>query len=97
MSRTGGASAPTTPSPSTASVRFGMAHAFVITAFLAAAVILSLTAHMAVQDILILLGGAGSVSVAVLISANIKTGGKGSGGGLLRRLLNAALTNGSGN
>ncbi|MFE2553636.1 hypothetical protein ACFXGI_34650 [Streptomyces sp. NPDC059355] len=73
-----------------------MAHAFVITAFLAAAVILSLVAHMQAKDILILLGGAGAVSVAVLVSANVRGGGKGGGGGLLSRLLNAALSNGTG-
>lgn len=71
-------------------VRFGMPHALVIAAYLAAAVLLSLYAHMPVQDILVLLGGAGAVSVAVLVASNVKNG-KGGGGGLLRRLLNAAL------
>ncbi|MFF0561521.1 hypothetical protein [Streptomyces sp. NPDC004266] len=75
-----GASAPVS------GMRFGMAHAFVIAAYLAAAVLLSLIARMPVEDILILLGGAGAVSVAVLVASNVR-----SGGGLLRRLLNAAI------
>ncbi|MFD6470045.1 hypothetical protein [Streptomyces goshikiensis] len=85
-------------SPTTSSVRFGMAHALVITAFLAAAVILSLTAHMPARDILTLLGGAGAVAVVVLVSANVRGGGndKNGGMGLLRRLLSAAFTPGAG-
>ncbi|MFF9011235.1 hypothetical protein ACF087_36390 [Streptomyces goshikiensis] len=84
-----GASAPVS------GVRFTSAHAFVITAYLAAAVLLTLIAHMAVQDILVLLGGAGAVSVAVLVASGVNSG-KGGGTGLLRRLLNAAVGPGSG-
>ncbi|MGW0395969.1 hypothetical protein ACWDYJ_34945 [Streptomyces sp. NPDC003042] len=82
-------------SASTPGVRFTMAHAFVITAYLAAAVLLTLIAHTPVQDILFLLGGAGAVSVAVLVASNVKDG-KGGGTGLLRRLLNAAVGPGNG-
>ncbi|WP_327359895.1 hypothetical protein [Streptomyces sp. NBC_01296] len=85
------------PAPTISSGRFGMAHALVITAFLAAAVILTLAAHMAARDTLTLLGGAGAVAVVVLVSANVKGGnGKDGGTGLLRRLLSAAFSPGSG-
>ncbi|MFK0047724.1 hypothetical protein ACIQU4_27280 [Streptomyces sp. NPDC090741] len=86
------------PATATSSVRFGMAHALVITAFLAAAVILTLAAHMPARDTLALLGGAGADAVVVLVSANVKGGGNGTNGGtgLLRRLLSAAFTPGSG-
>ncbi|WP_329375740.1 hypothetical protein OG625_00275 [Streptomyces sp. NBC_01351] len=79
----------------TGGVRFTAAHAFVITAYLAAAVLLALIAHMPVQDILVLLGGAGAVSVAVLVASNVNDG-KGGRTGLLRRLLNAAVGPGNG-
>ncbi|MEV5239557.1 hypothetical protein AB0K89_10660 [Streptomyces cinnamoneus] len=87
--------APTT-SPAAAAGRFGMPQALVLVAYLAAAVTLSLAAHMPVRDVAILLGAAGTVGVTVLLAASVK-GGKNTGGGrgLLRRLLNAALTNSS--
>ncbi|WP_191878679.1 MULTISPECIES: hypothetical protein [Streptomyces] len=69
-----------------------MAHASVITAFLAAAVALSLTARMPVQDILVLLGGVGAVSVAVLVAAGVRN----VGAGLSSRLLRAAFAPGTG-
>ncbi|WP_328623644.1 MULTISPECIES: hypothetical protein [unclassified Streptomyces] len=84
MNSLDGASAPTS------GMRFGMAHAFVINAFLGAAVLLSVVAHMPVQDILVLLGGAGAVGVAVLVASTVK-GGKSGQAGLLRRLLTAAF------
>ncbi|MEU8992833.1 hypothetical protein AB0C98_41720 [Streptomyces sp. NPDC048558] len=78
-------------------VRFGMPQAFVIVAFLAAAVVLSLTARMPVRDVALLLGAAGGVGVGVLLVANMKGGGRSRGGGrLLRRLLHAALGNNAG-
>lgn len=76
---------------------FGMPHALVIIAFLAAAVVLSLFAHMPVHtvyDVLLLLGGAGSVGVAVVLA--VAFGERRRGGSLLRRLLNAVLNNGAG-
>ncbi|MEU4213222.1 hypothetical protein AB0F13_25080 [Streptomyces sp. NPDC026206] len=74
-----------------------MPQALVLVAYLAAAVTLSLSARMPVRDVAILLGAAGVVGVTVLLAASVK-GGRSTGGrrGLLRRLLNAALTNGSG-
>ncbi|OEJ49663.1 hypothetical protein [Streptomyces agglomeratus] len=73
--------------------RFGIAQAFVIVTFVAAAVILSLVAHMEVQDVALLLAAAGGVGVAVLVAANVKNRSRGL---LLRRVLNAVLTPGSG-
>lgn len=78
-----------------AAVRFGMPQALVLVAFLAAAVILSLVAHMSVRDVAILLGAAGGVGVAVVASTTMKGGG-GGGVRLLKRLLSAAVNNGSG-
>ncbi|MEH0589793.1 hypothetical protein QA942_39510 [Streptomyces sp. B21-106] len=77
-------------------VRFGMPQALVILGFLAAAVVLHLVAHTEVQDTALLLAAAGAVSVAVLISTGFHRGGRGHGG-LLRRLLKAALSSGSSN
>ncbi|MEV5242582.1 hypothetical protein AB0K89_26270 [Streptomyces cinnamoneus] len=89
--------APTTsPAPAAAAGRFGMPQALVLVAYLAAAVTLSLTAHMPVHNVAILLGAAGTVSVTVLLAASVKEGrNTGGGRGLLRRLLNAALANSS--
>ncbi|GGR46332.1 hypothetical protein [Streptomyces netropsis] len=87
----------TPASPAPAAGRFGMPQALVLVAYLAAAVILSLAARMPVRDVAILLGAAGVVGVTVLLAANVKGGrSAGRGKGLLRRLLAAALTNGSG-
>ncbi|MEU7222271.1 hypothetical protein [Streptomyces chrestomyceticus] len=78
----------------TAAPRFGMAHAVVIVAFLAAAVILHLAARMTVRDVAVLLAAAGSIGVAVLLAANTRSGQRG-GRRLLRRLLNAVLAPGT--
>ncbi|MDK9496168.1 hypothetical protein QEZ40_000511 [Streptomyces katrae] len=86
MNRTIEATAPTP------TARFGMAHAFVITAFLTAGVVLSLTARMPAQEILVLLGGVGAVSVAVLVAAGVRN----AGAGLPSRLLRAAFAPGTG-
>ncbi|MFF3275968.1 hypothetical protein ACFYWU_34275 [Streptomyces chrestomyceticus] len=76
-----------------AAPRFGMAHAVVIVAFLAAAVILHLAARMTVRDVTFLLAAAGSIGVAVLLAANIR--GERRGGRLLHRLLSAFLAPGT--
>ncbi|EDY59942.1 MULTISPECIES: hypothetical protein [Streptomyces] len=74
---------------------FGMPQALVILGFLSAAVVLRLVTPIAVRDIVVLLSAAGGTSVAVLLAAgfNSRRGGQ----GLLRRLISAALTSGSGN
>jgi hypothetical protein len=72
-----------------------MPQAFVLVAFLTAAVVLSLVAHMAARDVVILLGAVGSVGVAVVLATTTKGGGRG-GGRLLKRLLSAAMNNGAG-
>ncbi|MEU7206093.1 hypothetical protein [Streptomyces sp. NPDC045470] len=77
-----------------AAPRFGMAHALVIVAFLAAAVILHLAASMTVRDVTLLLAAAGGVGVAVLLAANTR-GGRRGGRRLLQRLLNAILAPGT--
>ncbi|MEU5075994.1 hypothetical protein AB0G76_31205 [Streptomyces asoensis] len=88
-----------TPTDSSSSVnaapaRFGMPQALVILGFLTAAVVLHLVAHTDVQDTVTLLSAAGGVSVAALLAAGFRnSSGR---GGLLRRLLNAALNPGSG-
>ncbi|MGV9502698.1 hypothetical protein ACWDQ0_30900 [Streptomyces sp. NPDC003642] len=73
---------------------FGMPQAIVILGFLSAAVILRLITPMTVRDIVALLVVAGIISVIVLLAAGYR---RRSGHSLLRRLLNAALTSGSGN
>ncbi|MER6138312.1 hypothetical protein [Streptomyces sp. NPDC001815] len=94
--------AKTSSAPAAAAVAvplFGMAQAVVIVAFLAAAVLLSLFAQMSVSDVLVLLGSVGAVGAAVVVTANVKVGsgrGGSGGGGLLKRLLSAALNNGAG-
>lgn len=87
--------APASPAPAVAADFFGMAQALVIVAFLAAAVVLSLCAHMPVRDVLLLLGAAGAIGVAVVVAANAKSG-TGKQEKLIRRLVAAALNNGSG-
>lgn len=74
---------------------FGMPQALVILGFLFAAVVLRLASHMSVRDIVTLLTVAGITSVVVLLA----TGRNNRPGGhrMLRRLLSAALTSGSGN
>jgi hypothetical protein len=72
----------------------GMPHALVILGFLTAAVVLRLAARGSVQDTVVLLGVSGGVSVVVLLAAGHHGRARRR---LLRRLLNAALTPGSGN
>ncbi|MEV6179882.1 hypothetical protein [Streptomyces sp. NPDC052015] len=72
--------------------RFGMPQALVLLGFLAATVVLRLVADMTIHDIVVLLTAAGSIGVAVLVAASIRN----VGGRLLRRLIKAALTSGSG-
>ncbi|MFF9819803.1 hypothetical protein [Streptomyces sp. NPDC014006] len=74
---------------------FGMPQALVILGFLFAAVVLRLTAHMSVRDIVMLLTVAGIASVGVLLATGFNN--RPGGHSLLRRLLSAALTSGSGN
>jgi hypothetical protein len=73
-----------------ASPRFGMPHALVIIGFITAASVLG-ALGMNVQDILLLLGGAGGVSVTVVLAASL---GKPRSSGLLRRVITAALNQG---
>ncbi len=74
---------------------FAMPQALVILGFLTAAVVLRLSAHMTVQDIVVLLTVAGTTSVAVLLAVGIHS--RRGGHSLLRRMLKAALTSASGN
>ncbi|MFD5588825.1 hypothetical protein ACFWII_34095 [Streptomyces sp. NPDC127063] len=74
---------------------FGMPQALVILGFLFAAVVLRLVAQMAVRDIVMLLTVVGTTSVAVVLAAGFNS--RRGGHSLLRRLLSAALTSGSGN
>lgn len=68
-----------------------------LVAFLAAAVILSLVAHMAVRDIVFLLVAAGGVGAAVVLATTMKGGGgRGRGRSLFKRLLTAVVNNGAG-
>ncbi|WP_326763233.1 hypothetical protein OG978_47405 (plasmid) [Streptomyces sp. NBC_01591] len=86
-------SAPAVITPS----RFGMAQAIVLVAFVTAAVVLCLAAHMPVNtvyDVLLLLGGAGSIGVAVLLAAGVSDRRR--SGNFLRRIVTAVLNNGSG-
>ncbi|MER5347839.1 hypothetical protein ABT030_47835 [Streptomyces mirabilis] len=89
------------PSPGSASsgaaspAGFGLPQALVILGFLTASVVLRLVARASVQDTMILLGAAGSISVVVLLATSFRHGP--SRRRLLRRLLNAALMPGSGN
>ncbi|MFF1401066.1 hypothetical protein ACFVZD_46095 [Streptomyces sp. NPDC058287] len=88
-----------TPSASAVIVpsRFGMAHAIVLVAFVTAAVVLCLATRMPVNnvsDVLLLLGGAGSIGVAVLLSAGV--GNRRRSGNFLRRIVTAVLNNGTG-
>ncbi|MEU0386552.1 hypothetical protein [Streptomyces chartreusis] len=73
----------------------GMPQALVILGLLSAAIVLRLVTPIAVRDIVVLLSVAGGTSVAVLLAAgfNSRRGGQ----SLLRRLISAALTSGSGN
>ncbi|MGJ5797459.1 hypothetical protein [Streptomyces griseorubiginosus] len=66
----------------------------VVLGFVAAAVVLRLVAGMSLRDSVTLLAAAGAVAVAVLLTVAFPSGSRKRG--LLRRLLNAALTPGSG-
>ncbi|MCX4673540.1 hypothetical protein OG453_44085 [Streptomyces sp. NBC_01381] len=83
------------PSTAAAPLPFDMPQAFVLVAFLAAAVVLTLTAHMDVNDILILLGGAGGIGAVVLFSAHMKQKGPRAGAGVFRRIITAVLNQGT--
>ncbi|GAA2331293.1 hypothetical protein [Streptomyces cuspidosporus] len=74
---------------------FGMPQALVILGFLSAAVVLRLVTAITVRDIVVLLSVAGGTSVAVLLAAGFNSRRRGHS--LLRRLISAALTSGSGN
>ncbi|MGW4790659.1 hypothetical protein [Streptomyces sp. NPDC004230] len=78
-------------SSSTAGASFGMAHAVVIVAFLAAAVVLALVARMELRDILFLLAGVGAIAASVLVSAHFMNRRVGAGLGLLRRVISAVV------
>ncbi|WP_405968965.1 hypothetical protein OG496_55260 [Streptomyces sp. NBC_00988] len=84
----------TSPSPA-APAGIGMAQALVVLGFVAAAVVLRLAAGMSMRDSVTLLAAAGAIGVAVLLAVGFPRGG--GGRSLLRRLLKAALTPGSGN
>ncbi|MGW7521130.1 hypothetical protein ACWGJ2_36670 [Streptomyces sp. NPDC054796] len=64
-------------------------------AFLTAAVVLSMVAHMAIADVVLLLLAAGGVGAAVVAATTLQRGGHGAGR-LLKRLLKAAVTSGNG-
>ncbi|MFE0449097.1 hypothetical protein [Streptomyces fungicidicus] len=74
---------------------FGMPQALVILGFLSAAVVLRLVTPIAVRDIVVLLSVAGGTSVAVLLAVGFNS--RRGSHSLLRRLISAALTSGSGN
>jgi hypothetical protein len=81
--------APGLPSGSQApAVRFGTPHACVIVFVITAAVLATL--GMAVQDVLLLIGGAGTMGAAVVLA--VVTGGRSSGG--FGRFLRAYLNSG---
>ena len=84
----------TEPQVPAAPARFGMPQATVVLGFVAAAVVLRVLAGMSLRDSVTLLAAAGAVGVAVLLAVAFPSGG--GKRGLLRRLLNAALTPGSG-
>ncbi|MEV0254625.1 hypothetical protein AB0H82_10210 [Streptomyces sp. NPDC050732] len=80
------------PSTAAAPLPFDMPQAFVLVAFLAAAVVLTLIAHMNVGDILILLGGAGGIGAGVLFSVHMKSRRSPRAGmSLFRRIITAVL------
>jgi hypothetical protein len=70
-------------------VRFGTPHACVIVVFVITAAVLA-TLGMAVQDVLLLIGGAGTMGAAVVLA--VVTGGRCGGG--LGRFLRAYLNSG---
>ncbi|MFI7352178.1 hypothetical protein ACIBSR_38730 [Streptomyces sp. NPDC049936] len=73
------------PSDTTPANRFGMPHALVIIAFIVTAAFLA-PDDMSVEQVLLLLGGAGGIGAAVVALAT--SGGR---GGRLTRLLRAYL------
>lgn len=86
------ATEPTPPAGETTATgsRFGMSHALVITACIATAAILA-TLGMPVQDVLLLIAGAGGIGAAVVVAA--VTGGR--RGGRMGRLMRAYLSSGN--
>lgn len=73
-----------------AGARFGIPHALVIICFVAAATVLA-ALGMTVQETILLLSGAGGAGAAVVLITGY---GKRGSGGVLRRVLRAALTQG---
>ncbi|WP_432128059.1 hypothetical protein [Streptomyces sp. bgisy082] len=90
VGRSAAESATSDPLPS----RFGIAHAhaLVLVAFLAAAVILRLAAKMDVNDIGILLCWAGAIGVIVVLATNTGSRGPGAPRRLLGRVLAAVFS-----
>lgn len=86
------ATEPTPPTGETTATgsRFGMSHAPVIIACIVTAAILA-TLGMRVQDVLLLIAGAGSIGAAVVVAA--VTGGR--RGGRMGRLMRAYLSSGN--
>ncbi|GAA2426825.1 hypothetical protein [Streptomyces coeruleofuscus] len=79
-----------TPISTTTSGRFGMPHALVIIAVIVTAAFLA-PGGMSVEDVLLLLAGAGGIGVAVV--ALVVSGGR--GGGRLGRLVRAYFSAGN--
>ncbi|TDC60042.1 hypothetical protein E1283_36310 [Streptomyces hainanensis] len=69
-----------------------MPHALVIICFIAASSVLAATG-MAVQDVLVLLSGAGGIGAGVLLTTGYGRP-RAAAGGALRRIVSAALTPG---
>lgn len=74
----------------TPGVRFGVPHAFVIVAFVVTAAVLA-ELGMAIKNVLLLIGGAGTMGATVVLV--VVTGG--SSGGRLGRLVRAYLSTGN--
>lgn len=75
---------------------FGIVQAVVIGLFLTAAVVLRLAARMEINDIVVLLGWVGGISVVVILATNAAGGGGGGPRRLLRRVLSAAAGHSAG-
>ncbi|MGV4987896.1 hypothetical protein ACVB8X_43830 [Streptomyces sp. NRAIS4] len=82
---------PSSNSPASAAVP-RMPQVVLILGFLAATVVLRLATDMTMHAIVVLVAAGGGIGVGVLVAASVRQGG----GRLLRRLLKAALTSGSG-
>lgn len=77
-------------SPASTHVRFTMAHALVLIAFVVTAAVLA-ELGTAVKDVLLLLGGAGGIGATVVLV--VVTGGR--SGGRFGRVLRAYLSSGN--